>query len=133
MSLTDAFGTDIAHNGDLVRTSGGDVATVTGLANMEQALFHRLITVPGTLIHRPTYGVGAPLYQGAISSFAAQQKFAQNIKEQFLQDPRVLAVTSISISTNDSNPQQTLVKVFVTLVGYIDAIPMEFTPFSGGL
>ena len=42
-NITDALKTDIAHVGDLVRTPGGDLGYIAGLANLKNALFHRLI------------------------------------------------------------------------------------------
>lgn len=131
-NITDALKTDIAHSGgDYIKTPGGDLGTVSGLANYKLALFHRLMTVPGSLVHRPTYGVGATMYQNAPSSFAIQQKFAGVIEEQFAQDPRTEKVLAVSITSDDENPQLTLVKVSVKPIGYSEQ-QMIFTPFSGG-
>ena len=131
MSLVDAFQTDLAHNGDFVRTASGSLDRITGLANLKQALFHRLITVPGTLVHRPLYGVGVLNYQGNISSFVMQQKLAGLITEQFKQDVRVSKVLAIAFAVDDYFPQQTLIKVSVKTVGYSDGTEMIFTPFGG--
>jgi phage baseplate assembly protein W len=131
MSLIDAFKTDIAHVGDLVKTPSGDLGTISGLANLKEALFHRLMTVPGTLVHRPTYGVGIPLYQGRLSSFSVQQRLASLIQEQFKQDPRVEDVKSTSVQSEDLNPQMTIITVVVNPVGYSE-VALKFTPFVGG-
>ncbi len=131
MSATDAFKTDLSFVGDLQKSPSGDLATVTGIANLKQALFQRLITVPGTLVHRPTYGCGVPLFSGRLSSFSVQQRLAAIIQEQFKQDPRVEDVKSVSITANDTEPQLTLVRVFVKPVGYSERY-LEFTPFLGG-
>jgi phage baseplate assembly protein W len=128
-NLTTALKTDIAHVGDFVRTPGGDLATISGLANYKRALFHRLITVPGTLVHRPEYGVGIGMYQNSPSSFALQQKLAALIKDQFEQDPRTEKVSSVSISSDDATPEQTVITVSVIPVGYSEQ-EMTFTPFD---
>lgn len=129
MSITDALKTDIAHIGDFVPTSSGDLDILSGLANLRRALFHRLITVPGSLVHRPTYGVGVGLYQNAPNTFAMQQKLATLIREQFLQDPRVQDVTSVAITSKDNTPQTVVITVFVKVVGYNEQ-EMRFTPFN---
>ena len=132
LSITDALKNDIAHVGDLTITAGRDLGQIAGLANLKNALFHRLLTVPGTLVHRPTYGVGIPAYQNAPSSFSIQQKLASLIQEQFEQDPRVDSVTSVNISNTDDQPQTTRIAVFVVPVGYTDAVQMICTPFGVG-
>ena len=131
MNINDALYTDIAHNGDLIPTNSGDLATVSGLDNLKLALFHRLMTVPGSLVHQPTYGVGIPLHQNNLGSFGTQQQLASIIQEQFAQDPRVASVSSVMVST-DSDPQLTKIRVFMTPNGY-DELAMNFTPFSGGI
>ncbi len=131
-NVTQALGVDIAHvRGDLVRASNGDQGTIRGLPNLKVALFHRLMTVPGTLVHRPTYGVGVMLYQNSLNSFSMQQKLAAKIQDQFSLDPRVQSVTSVSIDFTDQNPQLSIIRVFVVPIGYTDAQEMTFMPFSG--
>lgn len=131
LSVNDALKTDISHMGDMKNTPGGDLQTVSGLANYKQALFHRLMTVPGSLAHRPTYGVGISLFQNGLSSFSKQQKLATTIIDQFKRDPRTASITSVSVEANDQNPDLTKIKVLVVPVGYTEQ-QMTFTPFSGG-
>jgi len=132
LSINDSLGTDIAHVGDLVRTSGADLGLISGLANLKNALFHRLITQPGTLVHRPNYGVGIPGYQNAPSSFSIQQRLAAKIVEQFEQDARVASVTNVLIGSDDGTPQTTRIAVFLIPVGYTE-VQMTFTPFGAGV
>lgn len=129
ISITDSLKTDIAHVQDLVKSPGGDIGTINGLSNLKRSLFHCLITVPGTLVHKPTYGVGVRLYQNAPSSFAMQQKLASLIQSQFNLDPRVQSVSSVSITSEDGTPQQTIIAVRITPVGYTE-LTMNFTPFN---
>jgi phage baseplate assembly protein W len=72
--INDAMKTDIAFVGGYVRTQSGDLDRITGLANLKNALYHRLVTTPGTLVHRPEYGVGILNYQGAPSSITDAAK-----------------------------------------------------------
>lgn len=132
-TITEILGTDLAHKSDLLASHAGDLQTIDGLDNIKNALFHRLMTVPGTLAHRPTYGVGIGMFQNAPSSFAIQQKIAKLIEEQFLQDPRIEEVTSVSLtSQDDSRPELTVLAVTVKVVGY-EETTVEFTPFSEGV
>jgi len=101
------------------------------LDNLKQALLARLLTVPGTLVHRPNYGVGIKLYQNSISTLGQQTTLANKIQKQFLLDPRVSDVLSVSVSQDDADPSQTLVNVAVIPQGYTDAVQMQFIPFGG--
>jgi len=130
-NLVETLKTDIAFTkGDLCRTPGGDLAKLEGLPNLKTALFHRLMTVPGTLVHKPTYGVGVTRFENACSSFSVQQKLAALIVEQFELDPRVQSVNSVSMTSEDDTPEMTIITVNVTPIGYADAVRMTFTPFS---
>jgi hypothetical protein len=131
MSLNDVLKTDIAFSGDLQRSATGDFDLVSGLNNLKQALFRRLITVPGTLIHRPLYGVGVPLFQGRINSFAVQRELTLRIVENFKRDTRVANVTGVSFDIPE-NPAMLKIIVRVQAVGYDEAV-MDFTPFAEGV
>lgn len=128
MSLTDAFLTDFAHKGDYLVTPGGDLDLISGLANLKNALLHRLITVPGTLVHRPQYGVGLPNFLNNLASFSTQQELAGIIRQQFKRDPRVEDVLSISMDAEDARPEMISLVVRVKPVGYSEQ-DMKFTDF----
>lgn len=130
--ITEVLGTDLAHSKDLVRSSTGDLDTINGLANLKQALFHRLITVPGSLVHRPLYGVGIQTYQNAVNSLATQRQLALRIQEQFEEDPRVEAVTNVRVLNTNLRPELVTLVVAVKVVGYGEDA-MTFTPFGEGV
>lgn len=127
----ETFLTDLAHISDLVKAPDGDLDLITGLKNLHQALYHRLITQPGSLIHRPDYGVGLKNYQNAVNSIDTQRRLAARIDEQFRQDFRVQEVSGLRVTTDDDNPE--LVKLFVRIkaIGY-DELELKFTPFGEG-
>jgi phage baseplate assembly protein W len=130
IGITDSLKTDIAFvDGDMTLTPSGDLGSVSGLANLRAALFRRLITVPGSLVHRPLYGVGIGLFQNSLSSFSRQQQLAALITEQLEQDPRVQEITSVAINANDANPNLVEIKISVKPVGYSEQT-MLFKPFS---
>lgn len=119
---------DLAHKTDLIKAADGDLDTVTGLNNLSQALYHRLITQPGSLVHRPDYGVGIKSYLNALNSLDNQRRLAARIDEQFRLDFRVESVDGVKIVVEDNRPD--LVKVFVRVkaIGY-DEVELLFKPF----
>jgi phage baseplate assembly protein W len=94
--FNDFFLEDIHFDGDVSSAPNGDIQTVAGIKNLKQALFNRLVTVKGSLAHRPEYGIGVKLYQNKISSLGKQRELALEIKAQFEQDFRVDKVESVS-------------------------------------
>ncbi len=130
MDIATTYGTDIRHNNDFSRLSGGDLDTISGLENMKQAIFRRIMTSKGTIIHRPNYGVGLKSYQNATISLAVKRQIALDIEEQLLEDERIEAVISVSIDA-ESNTQPELfnLKLSVKLVGYGEA-EFSYLPFG---
>lgn len=120
---------DIAFRDDFVRSATGDLDTISGLANLKAALFRRLITSPGSLIHRPNYGVGIKDYQNSMSDLPNQQNLALRIKEQFELDPRVEKVVGVRINYTDAEPEKVVIVVRVKVVGY-DELTASFKPFG---
>ncbi len=107
----------------------GDIDTIEGLDNLKEALLRRLLTTPGSMIHHPTYGVGIKNYQNGINSMANQRRLAYAIIEQFREDPRVEAVTGISVEYKDRTPDLIEIKVGVKVVGYGETT-FGFIPFG---
>ena len=89
------FKQDLKFFGDFEATPTGDLALEQGIENLKQAILHRIITVPGTLLHRPTYGIGLPSYQGSLDNLATRQDLMRAMQEQFSDDPRVQELTSL--------------------------------------
>jgi phage baseplate assembly protein W len=81
--------------GDFKPAPNSDFQLIKGIENLKQALYHRLITVPGTLVHRPLYGVGVKRWQNQLGSLAKQQELALVIKQQFEQDSRVSELVTV--------------------------------------
>lgn len=131
-TLEEALGRDIAFAGDFEVSATGDIDLISGLENIRQALMHRLVTSPATLIHRPNYGVGVKDYQNAPATLATQRKLALRIQEQFEQDDRVEEVTSIAVNFDAIDPSRTTIIVKVKVQGY-DESAMSFIPFGGGV
>jgi phage baseplate assembly protein W len=128
--IEEAYLVDLEFKGDFATKPGGDFETITGIENLKQALFHRLITVRGSLAHRPSYGVGIQLYQNSLGSFEKQRQLALEIRKQFLEDPRVISVDSIRVD-NDKDGQYVIkYKVTGIGVGTFEATAAPFGDFS---
>lgn len=129
-TLEEYYLRDIKHRKDMIRTDGGDLETEVGLDKVKNKLLRRLITVPGSIIHRPTFGVGILQYQNATLTFAKKQEIASRIQDQFLEEPFVEEVTGVSINNSDYEPEKFIIKVSVVLEGYQEQT-IEFLPFEG--
>lgn len=127
--MSGVYGKDMAFFDDFVVTDTGDFDTVEGLENVKQALWRRLITTPGSVIHRPDYGVGIKNYQNSINSLARQREISLKIKEQFELDERVESVTGISFSTVDNYPDKLIINVKVKIIGFTEQT-VSFAPFE---
>lgn len=114
--------------GDFDRAQNGDVELIKGINNLKQALHHRLITVKGSLVHRPDYGIGIQQYQNRVARLDTQKEIASEIRRQFPLDPRVQSVDSVSF-TMASNGTFT-VKYKITSIGLGE---LNFTEEIGGI
>ena len=110
-------------------TDTGDLATEEGLENYRQALIRRMITVPGSVAHRPTYGVGLPMYQNAPNTFATKRDLALKVQDQLAQDSRTAEVLGVTVEFDDLTPERLKVTVRVKPIGRSE-ISLAATPFG---
>lgn len=122
---------DMAHNQDLLRAPDGDFDWVEGVANLKEALLRRLITQPGSLAHRPDYGVGIKDYQNAVANLDNQRSLAVRIKEQFERDFRVESVEGMRFQVDDDTPDKITIFIKVNIAGFGE-VELPFVPFGGG-
>jgi phage baseplate assembly protein W len=132
-SITEILGTDITHRSDLVLSSTGAFEVISGLENLRLALFHRLMTVPGSLIHRPDYGVGIKQFQNAPNTLVNQEQIANRIYDNFIRDSRVEKVLGVQINSEDGTPETLKISVRFKIVGYQDEATLAFIPFGRGV
>ena len=88
----------LSGQGDLEANAGTqDWRTTSGIANLQQALQHRLVTRKGELAYRPQYGtnldshIGHPLDQARVNLVRLE------VVETLLSDPRIRAVPSLTV------------------------------------
>ena len=120
---------DLKFGNDFGVTSRGDLEQVTGLDNIRQAVFQRLITSPGSIAHRPGYGVGIKNYQNSPMTIATQQEIMLAMQKQFVDDDRIEELEELSITQNRDNPGQVEIKLKVRPRGY-DALDIVMIPFD---
>lgn len=128
-NINEIWGTDIRHKKDYVKDSTSDRALISGFDNLKDALFRRLVTEPGTLVHRPEYGVGIKQFLNAPNTLSNQKALAVRINEQFLRDDRVQQVLGVAVNQDPKFPDRLTVIVRVKPVGY-DEVAMNFKLFS---
>ena len=93
----DPFGTDIrlAPNGDFAVSDGGDLATISGIENLKQAVNNILMTRAGSIIKQSAYGISAVL--GMAGQDLAYSYLRMSISNALLQDPRITDVQNLFI------------------------------------
>jgi len=122
---------DIKHLSDIKKLNG-DIETVSGIENLRLALLHRLVTLKGSLVHRPEYGVGIQKWQNSMNTIDNQRAIASAIVENFERDPRVISVESVEIASND-DPSLVRINVKVIAVGRQEAVELNYMPFIDGI
>lgn len=109
---------DIKHRNDYELTPTGDLVLEDGLDNLRAALFRRLVTSPGSLVHRPFYGVGIKDFQNAPATIETKRKMANRIADNFQREDRIEAVKGVQIQFADDTPEIQVVKVRVEVRGF---------------
>ncbi len=107
----------------------GDLETESGIENVENAIFRRIITEKGSIAHLPNYGIGIKSYQNAPTSLQNQRRLALDIEEQIPQDPRVIELLGVEIQTDDLKPEKLIIIARIDLVG-LGEQTLTFIPFG---
>jgi phage baseplate assembly protein W len=90
MDRESVFGRDVAlDRGQLAAAAGGDLVAVEGVANLRQALHHRLDTEPGELTYHPAYGCPIRQLIGRGASPALNRLAAAFVDRALRADPRI--------------------------------------------
>lgn len=100
--------------------SKGDLDSISGISNVKKSLYRRLLTVYGSMINRPDYGVGIKRFLGSLNSMSVKRQLSLEIQEQFEKDDRVLKVLGIQIKDNQNNSSMIEISCRVLLVGDVE-------------
>ncbi len=113
MDLED-LGFPVPGDGVQAVTPIGDVPTVVGEESLRRWILRVIATEPGTLLHRPDFGVGVESYVDQPILTAATQ-LANEIKRQVRRDRRVRDVKVLA-GQSATEPRRLEVGVEVTTV-----------------
>ena len=109
-SPDDLFLTDIAlKNGRIGAAAGGDVATVSGYANLNQALSNRLNTPRGRLMMHPKYGSLHQRMKGVANGPTQGVLTANYARGSVKADPRIASIVSASARITGDATEITIV------------------------
>lgn len=114
---------ELNNNGDLVgNPATRDWQTVSAVANLQQALLHRILTRRGELAYHPTYGsnldehIGQPLDQARVSLIRL------DIIQTMLADPRIRAIPALDV-VNEADHLD--IRVSAEVIGVDDVVPLN--------
>jgi phage baseplate assembly protein W len=106
------YGKDIMFADDLKVGSGGDYLTVDHEECVRQAIYRRLLTVPGEFAVRPNYGAGVALYVKKRATRGNLNELKQRITDQLAQDDRVSEISEVLVSS-EMRDGATVIRVVV--------------------
>lgn len=95
------LGTDLYFRNDYEITSAGDFLLLSGLDNLREAIYRRLLTRPGEYKFVPSYGVGIMSFIKKKINTTTLDELRTTIEEQLLQERRIAAVENLAIERID--------------------------------
>ena len=117
----DPYGTDIRidDDGKLVVQENSDLATISGVTNVEQAINVRLGTEAGSLIKQTAFGMS--IQAGLAGTDIAIKYLKIAIRTTLTQDPRIRNVTDMIVNINGDTVS---VGMNINLIGIEDSLPV---------
>ena len=91
------YGVDIklTQTGDVAVNANGDLALISGLDNLKQAIRILLRTPQGWFFEAPTYGSRLEHYWGKPNTPQTRYSAARDVQEALMADPRIIKVENI--------------------------------------
>jgi len=108
-----------------------DLATVSGVENLEHALLLRLLTPVGGLaaLGHPRYGCRLHELIGELNNETTRNRAKMYVLQALADEPRVQEVTSVSVTPSPRDPVEVDVRVALVTIGEPVALNLVF-PFS---
>ena len=99
----DLYGTDIlmTNDGDLQAAPGGDLALVTDLANLNQAVTNRVLIEPDEYLFGD-YGCTLKQYVDSVDP-TVPTRIQQDVPASLLEDTRIAAATATVVQNTDGS------------------------------
>lgn len=127
--IDELFLTDIAFKEDFSVSPTGDLERISGMENLKEAIFRRLVTQKGSVVHRPNYGASVRDYLNGQLSQATISRLIQDIKEQLQNEQRIESVGDVYFVSDPSNPSKIKIVMVVKPVGQMPQ-QLNFLPFG---
>ncbi|MBN3839267.1 hypothetical protein [Burkholderia sp. Ac-20349] len=93
----DIFGTDLVLNDGELNVANGDLATVSGVANVDQALGIRVSVVKEELVNHPEYGCWIRRLIGTGAGPTTAQLAALYVTSSLNEDDRVQSASGVTV------------------------------------
>lgn len=94
------FGSDVSLNRGKLSANNGDLAIVSGVPNLTQALRNVIVTEPGDLMFHPRYGCSVRSMRGRKNIQKQASIAAAYVKRSLNADPRISSVPRASVRVN---------------------------------
>jgi hypothetical protein len=124
---SEALGVDIFFNGNYEMSAAGDFALVTGFAALNQGIYHRIITKPGSFVMRPGYGIGIQRWSKRRNLLADMHELEQVVEDQLSFDRRISRVNKVYVSALLDGPGVQLGFDIDTYWGSLAFKPLTFS------
>lgn len=105
----------LGAEGDLAETPTGDLAVLSGVPNVRQALLRRMLCAPGELVWAPRHGGGLVTSLERLNSPANRLLMAQLGRANLLQDRRV-ASAQVTVTADARSVQRVSMEIVATTV-----------------
>lgn len=115
---------------ELTSTSKGDLKTVKGLKNLQQAIILRLATPKGSLLHHPNYGCDVYKYLGERDTYSSRTKIRIEIEKAVKCDYRVQDCEIETFTVHDGIVNVSLI---ITPIGIMDIIELQINLSKDGI
>jgi phage baseplate assembly protein W len=114
---------------DLVASTGGDLQTVSGRANLAQAIMNRLFTRKGELtkLGHPNYGSRLHQLIGELNNARARGLAEIYIRESLAQEPRIEEITQITFAPPSRGFDRSLLEVTISVKPVGQEVDLTFT------
>jgi len=90
------LGTDVkVLVGDYEKSATGDLQEIDGLLNLREAIYRRISTPKGQVVHRTKYGIGIDQYRNKPATPANRAELSNEIKMGISAEQRIETIHSV--------------------------------------
>lgn len=126
--LAERYGRDLRmERGDLVLEGNGDLVLTGGLEALREAIARAIVTTPGEMSWRPTFGVGATDFVGRPASTAHLSSLRTRIENTLLSN---LAVDAVEVGVEQGLTDGALIQVttIARVAGQATRVDLQIRP-----